>query len=263
MICWLGTLVQASCSNDILRCIGHGRHHTIEENQRVFGVRRGWTLGRRLRSADSYGLLLVLIISSLFATTWSDSTVGELVAIVLQGGTLVFALHTSRAKPFVIRMAAALVIVGACLALLSWSSSEAVRLGIGSFVRLVLSLAAMTAILRRVTKHAEADGKTLLGALCIYLLLGNLFATGYGLIGALQKGPFFVGLNDGSWSDRLYFSFTTMTTLGYGDLTPSGDVGRMLAITEALLGQLYLVSVVALIVGNLGRGRPPRDRLDG
>ncbi len=58
--------------------------------------------------------------------------------------------------------------------------------------------------------------------------------------------------------DRLYFSFTTMTTVGFGDLTAAGDAGRMLAITEALLGQLYLVSVVALIVANLGRTRRPR-----
>ncbi len=53
--------------------------------------------------------------------------------------------------------------------------------------------------------------------------------------------------------DSLYFSFTTLTTLGYGDLTPAGDVGRMLAITEALIGQVYLVTIVALIVTNLGR----------
>ena len=203
--------------------------------------------------------MLCLIVASLFATAWSDSTGGEVVAILLQGGTLIFAVHTSRARPFVVRAAAAAVVVGTCFPLVTSSSSDAIRLAVGSSIRLILSFVAITAILRRAMRHVRADGQTLLGALCIYLLLGILFANGYGLIGGLETGPFFAGLSDGSWTDRLYFSFTTMTTLGYGDLTASRDLGRMLAITEALLGQLYLVSVVALIVGNLGRTEGPRD----
>ena len=55
--------------------------------------------------------------------------------------------------------------------------------------------------------------------------------------------------------DFLYFSFVTMTTVGYGDLTAAGDLGRMLAVTEALIGQLYLVTVVALVIGNIGQER--------
>ena len=200
---------------------------------------------------------------SLFATAWSDSTGGEVVAILLQGGSMVFALHTSRAKPTMVRMAAAVVVVGTCFPLLASSLSESARLAVGSSIRLLLSFIAAAAILRRAMRHVKVDGQTLLAALCIYLLVGILFANGYGLVGALEAGPFFTGLSDGSWTDRLYFSFTTMTTLGYGDLTAARDVGRMLAITEALLGQLYLVSVVALIVGNLGRARGPRDPADG
>ena len=53
----------------------------------------------------------------------------------------------------------------------------------------------------------------------------------------------------------MYFSFVTIATLGYGDLTPHGDLGQMLAATEAIIGQLYLVSAVALLIGNLGRTR--------
>jgi hypothetical protein len=59
--------------------------------------------------------------------------------------------------------------------------------------------------------------------------------------------------------DFLYFSFVTLTTVGFGDRTAAGDLGRMLAVTEALLGQLYLLTVVALVIGNIGRerDRPP------
>jgi hypothetical protein len=231
---------------------------SIEEEREVFGGRRGWTMGQRFRAPESYGLLLGLIIASLFATAFSDSTVGEIIAVVLQGGSLVFALYTARSRPLVLRAAIALVVMSAIAPLIISSSSDVVQLGIGSSFRLTLSLAAMAAILRRATQHMRVDGEILLAALCVYLLLGMLFAAGYGLIGAIQSGPFFAGLSDGTWVDRLYFSFTTMTTVGYGDLTAASDAGRMLAITEALLGQLYLVSVVALIVGNLGRTRRPR-----
>ena len=57
----------------------------------------------------------------------------------------------------------------------------------------------------------------------------------------------------------LYFSFTTLTTIGYGDVTASTNLGHTLAVSEGLLGQIYLVTIVSLIVSNLGRGRPERQ----
>ena len=57
----------------------------------------------------------------------------------------------------------------------------------------------------------------------------------------------------------MYFSFITMASVGYGDLTPQGGPGRALAVTEGLLGQIYLVTAVAALVGNLGRTRTPRQ----
>ena len=254
VVVWVSHVQAISCAGPE-RGVG-----SIEEEREVFGGRRGWTMGQRLRAPESYGLLLWLIIASLFATAFSDSTVGEIIAVVLQGGSLIFALYTSRSRPVVLRAAIALLVASSIAPVIisSTSSSDAVQLAIGSSIRLTLSLAAMAAILRRATQHARVDGEILLAALCLYLLLGMLFSAGYGLVGAIQPGPFFAGLSDGTWVDRLYFSFTTMTTVGYGDLTAAGDAGRMLAITEALLGELYLVSVVALIVGNLGRTRRPR-----
>jgi hypothetical protein len=71
-------------------------------------------------------------------------------------------------------------------------------------------------------------------------------------------GPFFVTVAAPGAVDYLYFSYVTLTTVGYGDLTARGDAGRMLAVCEALLGQLYLVTVLALLVGNVGRPRPRR-----
>jgi voltage-gated potassium channel Kch len=93
------------------------------------------------------------------------------------------------------------------------------------------------------------------GVLCIYLLIGMLFALAYGLVGDAQSEPFFTSGINPQFPDYLYFSYATLTTVGYGDLAAATDLGRSVAITEALIGQIYLVTVVAVIVGGLSRRR--------
>ena len=78
----------------------------------------------------------------------------------------------------------------------------------------------------------------------VFALLGSAVA-------AIENGPYFSGDPDAERSDFLYFSYVTLSTTGYGDLSPVTDVGRMLAVIEALIGQIYLVTVVAMIVANL------------
>ena len=93
------------------------------------------------------------------------------------------------------------------------------------------------------------------GVLCIYLLLGMLFAFAYGIVGdASAPTPSSRSTRRPTPPNFLYFSFATITTVGYGDLTAATDLGRSLAIAEALIGQIYLVTVVAAIVG--GPRRP-------
>ena len=98
----------------------------------------------------------------------------------------------------------------------------------------------------------------MLGAICIYVLIGMLWALLYTAIGALDSRPFFAQIDKTTTADYLYFSYVTQTTVGYGDLTAAGSIGRALAVLEALIGQLYLVTVVALLVGRLGPGRLER-----
>jgi hypothetical protein len=88
----------------------------------------------------------------------------------------------------------------------------------------------------------------LAGAVAIYVLVGLVFAELYLCMAELSGTAFFAQTAAPSPVSYVYFSYTTLTTVGYGDLTAVTDAGRMLAITEALLGQLYLVTVVAFIV---------------
>jgi hypothetical protein len=115
------------------------------------------------------------------------------------------------------------------------------------------------AIVHGLVRHFREEGRvtvqTMFGVLCIYLLLGSLFAFVYGILDEVGSSPFFAQIANGDTSDYLYFSFSTLTTTGYGDLTAGTDLGRSFAITEQLLGQIYLVTVVAVIIGNLSRAR--------
>jgi hypothetical protein len=98
-----------------------------------------------------------------------------------------------------------------------------------------------------------------LAAICVYLLIGLGYAAVYGFIGAVDPAGLF-GPQDGAGTSviRLYFSFITLCTVGYGDYVPHANIARMTTVTEALIGQVYLVTIVALLVSQVGRRRPHR-----
>jgi hypothetical protein len=77
------------------------------------------------------------------------------------------------------------------------------------------------------------------------------FATVASAVSALGGSPYFAGKPSANGADYVYFSFITLATVGYGDFAPALRLGRALAVLEGLMGQLYLVTVVALLVSNL------------
>jgi hypothetical protein len=106
----------------------------------------------------------------------------------------------------------------------------------------------MGAVLRRVVTAPEVGSRTILGALSVYTVLGILFTFLYGVIDRLQGGPFFEGHPHPSSSDFLFFSYTTLTTTGYGNLVPGGQPGRLVSGIEMMAGQIFLVTLVAGLV---------------
>jgi hypothetical protein len=100
---------------------------------------------------------------------------------------------------------------------------------------------------------------TVCASLCVYLLLGLIWALAYSLVDVLDPAAFTYTVAGGKHPPLLrvgrgdiavlYFSFTTLTTLGYGDIVPTSPVSRMLASSEAIVGQLYLAVLVARLVG--------------
>jgi hypothetical protein len=115
--------------------------------------------------------------------------------------------------------------------------------------------ATMLGTVRTLRLRNQVTIEAVLGVLCLYMLLGILFASLYALIAAFNGGAWFAGHQPATIAHCLYFSFTTLTTVGYGDLTAASNLGHTLSNTEALVGQIYLVTVVSLIVSNLGLRR--------
>lgn len=220
--------------------------------------------GRVERLHYHFGAVLLLILSSLvLGLAAPDEDIWLMAVVVLQGATLIAAVVASRAHEWVIRLtiaAATLLMVAALGAVIGTEDLGGDSARLISFLMVALAPPAIVAGVRRqFLAEQRITMQTMFGVLCLYLLLGLLFAAAYGTIQDVFGGGDFFVATAGDSSDFLYFSFATLTTVGYGDLIAATDVGRSLAITEALVGQIYLVTVVALIVGNL-RAAPRSPR---
>jgi hypothetical protein len=213
--------------------------------------------------ARRYGLVLLVIIASLaFQLAAPDEEWSRLVAVLLQGLAVILALFAADVHR-VLRRAATLVtvavVLAALVAALGGGDIGAGPLRLTNLGLVILAPAAIAyGMIRDLRREGGVTVTTMFAVLCIYLLVGMAFAAAFGAIDDLASSPFFATAREGDTEDFLYFSFATLTTVGYGDLTASTDLGRSLAIMEALVGQIYLVTVVAMIVGNLARQGGPR-----
>jgi hypothetical protein len=154
---------------------------------------------------------------------------------------------TERTLPFSVATAAAL----AAVINLFWQA-EALTVAL-ALVAGLLTITIAVAIAKGAFAQNEVNSRSVAGAICVYILFGLLFMFFYGVLAILGHGPFFAQGTDGTRPLRLYFSFTTLATLGYGDYTAASNLGHTLSVLEALVGQLYLVTVVAVVVTRLGR----------
>jgi len=224
------------------------------------------------RFADSFGLVLLLLIISYFAlATNGDGNGGRIVSMVTFAATTWLALRAAQVKRRILRLALALIPLATAVAVvLVLVGNDTTAAVVSRILTILLVVVAPLAILKRLVEHPTISLNTFYGAICVYLLIAMFFASIYGLIATVSGTQFFAQINgppsDASQIDYLYFSFVTIPTPGYGDLTAATSVGRMTAVTEAIFGQLYLITVVALVVQNLGQqsrlGRRMEERLD-
>lgn len=119
-------------------------------------------------------------------------------------------------------------------------------------------LVAISFTLKRIALGTDLSANRLVGAVCVYLLLGVIWAVAYSVLNMISPGSFqgFMPIEGRGWnSEWLYFSFVTMTTLGYGDISPVSATARALAYMQAVFGQLYVAILVAGLVSAYISGR--------
>jgi len=234
---------------------------------RVFG-----DTGRHL---DRFGLVLglsafsasVLALIDLDEVTDSlRSELGWLIVMFSVGTTLIVAFRASGVRKrwrTVANISIGVVLIGAVAVTLLDRVGESdfvADLARPSVLWVLIAIASPIVVLHRILQHNKVTRETLFGAVAAYVLIAIAFSYTFLYIDQLTTDAFF-GVAE-STSTYMYFSLVTITTLGYGDLTPVTDVGRYLASLEAVVGQVLLVTVVARIVSVMSRREPASDPQD-
>jgi hypothetical protein len=212
--------------------------------------RRLASAAKQLRASHSYPIVLMLILVAFgFAALAPDVPWSRGALLLIECLTLVTAIWTSRSDSLARVAPVVLVCVG--IAAVQIAIGGKVLTAIAGALSCLLVIAIGTVIVRGIVSEGTVSQRSVIGAICVYFLLGMLFFFIYGTIAILESHAFFAQGSDGTPALRLYFSFVTLATLGYGDYTAATKVGRMFSVLEGLFGQLYLVTVVALLVSRM------------
>lgn len=207
-------------------------------------------------------LLVVTLLSVAVQGTVAPGDLQQVVVTALGAAILLLAFRAAEFPRWAVGAAAALATVIIALSIVR-ATAGGIGDGAARAMNATLLVFGPPAVAVGVLRELRASGQVrldaVLGVLSLYMLLGLLFGFVYGALDRFGDEPFFAGAETATVAHCLYFSFTTLTTVGYGDFVAQTDVGHTLAVFEALIGQIYLVTVVSLIVGNLGRPTQ-RDR---
>ena len=191
--------------------------------------RQRW-VERAERVRDAFGLVLALVLTTYVLTSLLSNRGWTAVILVLATSTTsVVALTSSHVSHKFVRRAIGFSALSVGLAAIGAASGARIWLNLASLIQISLLAVAMGAVLRRVVTTPDVGSRTILGAISVYTVLGLLFTFLYGMIDRIQGGPFFEGQLHPHGGDFLFFSYTTLTTTGYGNLVPGGQPGRMIA----------------------------------
>ncbi len=217
------------------------------------------------RVGDAYGLVLVLILATFVVTMTlpPQGWVGRVAAVAVAGLTAIIALTSSDVRLGRVRLAVGAALAAVLAAVLARAVSSDALLGAAFVIDSLLLAAAAVTILRRVVPSAMVDFRTILGAISVFTLLGLLFGFLFMALGRLVAGDVFTGVSHAQARDYLFFSYTTLTTTGYGNLVPAGDIGQILSVFEMLTGQVFLVTLVAGLVSLWRPGARSVERAGG
>jgi hypothetical protein len=219
--------------------------------------------GQRTGSVGRYGILLVTLTAAYLVSAVTSTHWGGAIHVAFIAAIGVLALRNAqRLSPRVVRFARVVIVTTGIAAGVCLTSANTAAQGAGDTWGAVILLFTVVIIVGRVVRLDQVTEQALYAAISAYLLIGMMFSEIFGALAVLVPGPFFADGQPANNQTLQYFSFTTLTTLGYGDFTAVGSLGRAVAVLEALTGQIFLATLVARLVSAY-RGsarRPPPDK---
>ena len=217
---------------------------------------------RPSRVSGRYGLLLLVLIGTYLLAAFSGTSLATEVQVVLFAGILLIALRTSALPAPWPAVIGAITIIGSAVTFGTSLSGTRDAKAAEDLWKALLLLGAVIVVLRRVLAKPEVTVQSIYGALSAYLIVGLMFASGYAGLWHLGNTDFFADKQPANTQTFQYFSFTTLTTLGYGDFTAAESGGRSIAVLEALTGQVFMATLVArLVTAYRGPAQRPGRRL--
>ena len=201
-----------------------------------------------------------MLISAYVLSAFASGTVTSAVQIVLFLGAALLAVRSGRIGRRAARLAIAAVVGGSAVAVtLAVTHSADAGAGVANLWTALVLLLAAVLIVRRVLTLPEVTLQSIFGAVSAYMIIGLMFAAIFSAMNRFGNGNFFVPGQVASARTQAfqYFSFTTLTTLGYGDYTAAQSSGQAVAVMEAVLGQVFLATLVARLVAAFRGPRSP------
>ncbi len=258
-----------SAGNDVIMTVTTSNQDQEPEvtRQKLFG---SGILKMEAIAADSYGLLLAfLIIDYLILSLELKGPWVVVLTTFFLGLTALLAFHTSLVRGRWLRAAQISVAVAMVAAVASAVDQNGRGRGLVFALLALLILACPIVIIARIVHHEKVTIETLLGAISVYVLIGLVYGVADLSVQLISGSPFFAQPGVHTSPDFLYFSFITMTSVGYGDLSPALGFPRTMAVMEALTGQIFLVVMVSRLVAlftprqrarrRFGKGSPDND----
>jgi len=195
-----------------------------------------------------YGLLLLVLIGTYLLTAFSGAKLATEIQVILFAVVLLITLRSSNLpRPWPVIIAAVTVfatVVTFGTSLFGTRDGTAAE----DLFKALLLLTAVIIVVRRVLAKPTVTIQSIYGALSAYLIIGLMFASVFAAMNELGTSDFFANKQPANTQTFQYFSFTTLTTLGYGDFTAAASGGRSIAVLEALTGQVFLATLVARLV---------------
>lgn len=217
--------------------------------------------GEQTSPEARYGLLLFLLIAAYLLSAVTHSNWAGAVHVGFVAVVALIAVRQARLPHRRTVIAMSVTLVTAIAAGVCATSGNTSAEGAASLWNGVVLLLTVVVTINGVLRLEQVTAQSIYAALSSYLLIGLMFASFFAALDYLVSGPFFADNQPANAQTVQYFSFVTLTTLGYGDFTAAGSLGRAVAVLEALAGQVFLATLVARLVSayRAPRRRPPPE----